>query len=103
MSTHAFRLQNTIKTYPGFQEIAAVIQDERRTVLFSSHISQDIEQIADYVAIVNDGKLCEYQDKESLLERYRQVSGAFSGDESLLSAHLRNVRYVATSFVGTTD
>lgn len=85
------------------EEIAAVIQDERRTVIFSSHTTQDVEQIADYVAIVNDGKLCEYQDKESLLERYRQVSGTFTGDESLLSAHLRNYRYVDTSFVGTTD
>lgn len=85
------------------EEISAVIRDERRTVIFSSHISQDIEQVADYVAIVNDGKLIEYQDKESLLDRHRQVSGSFSGDQALLAAYLRNCRFADSSFVGITD
>lgn len=56
------------------QEILAVIQDERRTVVFSSHITQDVEQIADYVAILQDGKLAEFDDRESLLGRWQQVS-----------------------------
>ncbi len=56
------------------QEILSVIQDERRTVVFSSHITQDVEQIADYVAILQDGKLAEFADRESLLGRWQQVS-----------------------------
>lgn len=64
------------------QEIMSVIQDERRTVVFSSHITQDVEQIADYVAILQDGKLAEFDDRESLLGRWRRVSCTRSGDDS---------------------
>ena len=51
------------------EEMAAVIQDERRTVLFSSHITQDVEQIADYIAILQAGKLVEFDDRENLFGR----------------------------------
>ncbi len=61
------------------EEIKAVIQDERRTVLFSSHITQDVEQIADYVAILHDGQLVEFHDRESLLSHWRQVSFSLDG------------------------
>lgn len=70
------------------QEIAAVIQDEQRTVLFSSHITQDVEQIADYVAVLQDGQLAEFDDRESLFGRWRQIScprgGLQPGWEQLL-------------------
>lgn len=56
------------------EEIAAVIQDERRTVLFSSHITQDVEQIADYIAILQAGKMVEFDNRESLFGRWKQIS-----------------------------
>lgn len=85
------------------EEIATVIRDEQRTVVFSSHITQDVEQIADYVAIVDRGMLLEYADKESLLNRYRQISGNFSGEPALLTGLLQNCKLSGTSFVGTTN
>jgi len=85
------------------EEIAAVIRDERRTVVFSSHISQDVEQIADYVAIVDRGRLLEYTDKETLLNRYRQISGNFSGEPTKLMDLLQNCKLSGTSFLGTTS
>lgn len=73
------------------QEILSVIQDERRTVVFSSHITQDVEQIADYVAILQDGKLAEFDDRESLLGRWQQVTcsltKADNGWEDLFLRH----------------
>lgn len=56
------------------EEIVAVIQDERKTVLFSSHITQDVEQIADYIAILQAGQLVEFDDRESLFGRWKQIS-----------------------------
>lgn len=85
------------------EEITAVIQDERRTVIFSSHISQDVEQIADYVAILDNGSIEEYQDKESLLERYRQLSGTYMGNPEVLKAVLQGCRIAGNCFVGVTD
>jgi len=83
------------------EEITAVIRDERRTVIFSSHISQDVEQIADYVAILHNGKLVEYSDKETLLDRYQQISGSFGGDSRELGALLQSFTTAGSSFVGT--
>ncbi len=56
-------------------EISEIIRDEERTVLFSSHITQDIEQIADYIGIIDQGKLVDCDDKESMLGRWRKVTG----------------------------
>jgi len=60
------------------QEISNIIRDEERTVIFSSHITQDVEQAADYVAIIDHGKVIEYADKESLLDRWKRVSGTLA-------------------------
>ncbi len=77
-------------------EISEVVNDENRTVILSSHITQDIEQIADYVAILENGLLAEFADKESLLDRWKKVSwtsgtvpeGLFVSLESDGSRHL---------------
>lgn len=46
------------------------IQDERHTVLMSSHITTDLEQIADCIAYLHHGKLQFYEDKDTLLQEY---------------------------------
>ena len=40
------------------------IQDETHSILFSSHITSDIEKIADYVTFIHKGKIvfCENKD-----------------------------------------
>lgn len=65
------------------EEIVAVLQDEQKTVLFSSHITQDIEQIADYIAILEGGKLYEYADRETLFDRWKQISGKTISPEAI--------------------
>ncbi|MTI86198.1 MAG: ABC transporter ATP-binding protein [Firmicutes bacterium] len=59
--------------YDLLQELLEVIQDESRTVLLSSHIIGDIEKVADYVGFLRQGKLVLYNDKESILEKYKRV------------------------------
>jgi len=51
------------------------IQDERRAVFFSSHITSDIEKIADYVTIIDNGKIILSQEKEDILSRWKIVRG----------------------------
>ena len=46
------------------------IQDERRTVLLSSHITTDLEQIADRIAYLHRGRLLFCEDKDELLQQY---------------------------------
>ncbi|MBQ0037920.1 MAG: ABC transporter ATP-binding protein [Clostridiales bacterium] len=46
------------------------MQDETKTVLFSTHITSDLDKIADYIALIADGKLVCMEEKDALLEKY---------------------------------
>lgn len=48
-------------------------EDEENTVLFSTHITEDLEAIADYIAFIMDGALIFYGTKDDFLETYRIV------------------------------
>lgn len=43
------------------------IQDETHSILFSSHITSDIEKIADYVTFIHKGKIIFCENKDDLL------------------------------------
>lgn len=43
------------------------IQDETHSILFSSHITSDIEKIADYVTFIHKGKIVFCENKDDLL------------------------------------
>lgn len=47
--------------------VLELVHDGRRTVLFSTHITSDIERVADRVAILKDGKII-YHDELDLLK-----------------------------------
>ena len=38
-------------------KLRALIQDERKTVLFSSHITSDLERVADFVTFIHKGRV----------------------------------------------
>jgi ABC-2 type transport system ATP-binding protein len=38
-------------------ELGAILQDEHKSVLFSTHITTDLERIADYVTLIRDGAI----------------------------------------------
>ena len=46
------------------------VQEEQRAVLFSSHITSDLERIADYIAFLHDGKIVFFKPKDELLYNY---------------------------------
>ncbi|MGN1373055.1 MAG: ABC transporter ATP-binding protein [Candidatus Coproplasma sp.] len=58
-------------------EVVSLIQefmlDESKTVLFSTHITEDLDKIADYIVMMDGGKVTLNEDKETLAERYRLV------------------------------
>lgn len=55
------------------EALADVLRDERRSVLFSSHNTHDIEQLADHIAFLHDGRLLAHADKERFLDDWRRV------------------------------
>ncbi len=46
------------------------IEEEHHSVLLSSHITEDLEKIADYVTLIERGKVIFSQNKETILENY---------------------------------
>ena len=52
------------------------IQEEGKAVFFSTHITSDLEQVADEVIIINNGKISEQRNKDELLEEYRLIKGS---------------------------
>jgi ABC-2 type transport system ATP-binding protein len=50
-----------------------VLADDRRTVLFSSQNTLDVEQISDQITFIDRGKIVDSDDKESFLDRWRRV------------------------------
>jgi len=55
--------------------LSEYIGNGERTVLFSTHISADLERIADYIVYIRDGRLHYSGSKEELLDEYWLVKG----------------------------
>jgi ABC-2 type transport system ATP-binding protein len=54
-------------------ELMAVLADEERTVLFSSHNTLDVEQISDQITFIDRGRIIDSSDKETFLDRWRRL------------------------------
>lgn len=46
------------------------VQDEEHSVLVSSHITSDLEKIADYIVFIHEGKVVFSKPKDELIEQY---------------------------------
>jgi ABC-2 type transport system ATP-binding protein len=62
------------------------IQDENKSILFSTHITSDLEKIADYITFINNGKIVFTDQKDKLLENYKIIKG----DANILSTEIKN-------------
>ncbi|MBN2858320.1 MAG: ABC transporter ATP-binding protein [Candidatus Delongbacteria bacterium] len=61
------------------------IQDENKSVLFSTHITSDLEKIADYITFINNGRIVFSDQKDVLLENYKIIKG----DTGILTNDIR--------------
>ena len=51
------------------------MQDENHTVIFSTHITSDLDKVADYVALIDNGEIVFSKDKNKLTDEYTKVMG----------------------------
>ena len=56
--------------------LQGLIEDERASILFSTHITADLDRIADYVTLLQDGRVVFSEAKDDILERWALVKGA---------------------------
>lgn len=50
------------------------MQDEKHTILISSHILSDLEKVSDYIAFIDNGKLLFFEGKDELKDKYALCS-----------------------------
>lgn len=66
-----------------FTELLAAVQDERRTVLVSSHNLDDIERYADHVGMIQHGRLLVEGPTRDLVERFRMADCSVANSQKL--------------------
>ena len=54
-------------------EMMNALEDETRSILFSSHNTQDVEQISDYITFIYGGRVLDSRDKEDFLDNWRRL------------------------------
>lgn len=52
-----------------------LIENGERSILFSTHITSDLEKCADFITYIENGRIIESREKDELLDAYRLVSG----------------------------
>jgi ABC-2 type transport system ATP-binding protein len=79
------------------------IKDGERSVLFSTHITTDLERVADYITLINQGKLFYTGSMEGLLSNYRLIKGKPSDLTPSLEKSILGVRKTDMGFEGLID
>ncbi len=54
-------------------ELMRVIADENRTILYSSHNTQDVEQISDSITFIDQGRVVASGDRDDYLEQWKRI------------------------------
>ncbi|WP_422485531.1 ABC transporter ATP-binding protein [Gudongella sp. DL1XJH-153] len=79
-----------------------IIQDENKSIFFSTHITTDLEQIADYITFINKGKLVFSKAKDEIMDEFKIVKG----DTRILTPEIRSdfieIRETGYGFEGLT-
>jgi len=83
--------------------LSEIIQDERKSVFFSTHITSDLEKIADYITMIHQGEIILSMAKDDIINSYGMVKGG----KELLDRDSRNnfigIRENSFGFEALTD
>jgi len=75
---------------------------EDRSILFSTHVTSDLDKIADQVTLINEGRIVFSKSREDLLENCALVKGERKLLDSKLKAVLTGLRESSYGFAGLT-
>ncbi len=76
------------------------ICDENKGVLFSTHITTDLEKTADYITYIRNGKIIYSDEKDKLLEEYSIIKGNLSALSIEDKKHIIGYREYNNGFDG---
>ena len=76
------------------------ISDETKSILFSTHITADLEKIADYITFILNGKIVFSGLKDDLIEKYMLIKGGLDEINSEQKNLIIGFRKHSTGFEG---
>jgi ABC-2 type transport system ATP-binding protein len=82
--------------------LGELIQDERKGVLFSTHITTDLDKVADYITMINEGRVLFSVAKDTLQETCGLVKGGKSQLTPEVKDRLIGLREGSFGFEGLT-
>lgn len=80
--------------------LSDVLQDEHRSVLFSSQNTLDVEQVSDQVTFIDRGRIVDSDDKEQYLDRWRRIRLTLT-DDALLPQVTGVIQHTRTGRLAT--
>jgi len=81
----------------------SVIQDDTKSIFFSTHITTDLEKVADYITFINKGKIVFSQAKDDILENYAIVKGGLDILNENIRKEFIGLRETRVGFEALTD
>jgi ABC-2 type transport system ATP-binding protein len=66
--------------------------DEGHSVLFSTHITSDLERVGDYLTLIHGGRIIRTGTKDEILDAYRIVRGGPDDLDELVGVQLIGIR-----------
>lgn len=75
-----------------FQEI---VENGDKSILFSTHITSDLEKCADYITYINHGKIIDCLPKDEMIEKYKLLS---FGEETFMRLKDELISWKKNSF-----
>lgn len=76
------------------------VSDERHAVLFSTHITSDLERVADFITFIRSGSIVFTGEKDDLMNRYRIVKGGPDDLTASLQHEIIGLREYSAGFEG---
>jgi ABC-2 type transport system ATP-binding protein len=80
-----------------------LLQDGRTSILFSTHITSDLERIADYITLIQGGRIVFSAAKDEILESWVLVKGGVDLLDQIPSGTFRGMRRGAHGFEALAD
>lgn len=80
-----------------------IIQDENVSIFFSTHITNDLEKIADYITFINNGEIVFSESKDKIIEDYAIVKGKKELLDSDIRKEFISLRENSFGFEGLTN
>lgn len=83
--------------------LAELLQNENKSVIFSTHITSDLDKIADYITFINKGKMVFSKTKDDILENYAVIKGAKELVDRDVKSEFVGIRESKYGFEALTD